>query len=1078
MSLNPEAQPRHSEEPDEAGSRETPDGGPLTPTEESAASPAARLIHEAVRLDVVLVVLVLILAAFLAAFPVRNSDFWLHLASGRRIASGHFTPGVDPFSFTTSGVYWANTAWLYDLFFYGITNLAGGPDAPQAGYVVVGLKAALVVLIGLVMMLTRRRGASLWAPATGTLIALLAMSPRLLMQPALLSMLFLAVTIYLLERPTQELGAKTPYRSARQYWLLPLLFILWVNVDEWFILGPITVALFLVGQLLQQVFAPIRTGEDAPEPGLSGKLVVLFLVSLGACLINPYHIHAFALPGQLSPNIPRELLGSDPYLRGFLTSIFDTRTFGASTGDAAMVATYLLIAMGIGSFVLTFGQGWRWWRLMVWGAFFFLAAYQARLIPFFAVVAAPIMALNMQDFASSRARNAARAGAAAILWSIGGRLVCCLTCLVLILLSWPGWLHGSLPDGRRQHQVALRLEPDASLASAARQVAQWQSAGKIAPDAHMFNWIPDLPNYFAWYQPNTEALKGFLDYRFNLFPKKTFTDYLETRRAFRESGDRGVASKELTELLNEYKIQYLALNWADNINLELQMAVQQWTDWKILHMEGNTVILQRVGPPANALITSVPRFDPNRLAFESETVKAPAAGPGKDPQPEDTLQVYVDGPPVRPQQTVSASEYLSYFDLIRKQWPAPYIASVEPLTWAGLAGNAAGGPIVSTGGAPLTLLFSSLRTMAVITGNMPFEVLVPGTALGPPGALLLGIRYARQAIALDPNHPQAYTQLAAAYNYLSKTQEDRWAQSASGQGATPRQDLRRIQLTTVLEQILKVRPDDKAAHQALSEIYSQLQYLDLAQEHRKVAAALFLGAGPEKNETLEAYRTRSENIAKQLQQVDDELNKRRNSFEVAAQNQPLLEKVRIAQNYGLGQRALQLMIEADISQFKEDEIQKILELMLSQGRAEEVLAQMREEFRRFMRMNYDWFKAQATAALGNYEEAYQALESAADSLESLCMQSALQLSSSQIMHGESKEVLIGQRALVELRRQQADFIALAGIMALEQGDIARARQQFIRAIGLGDGHAFIFESKPIATRYLELIDGAASTSPR
>jgi tetratricopeptide (TPR) repeat protein len=208
------------------------------------------------------------------------------------------------------------------------------------------------------------------------------------------------------------------------------------------------------------------------------------------------------------------------------------------------------------------------------------------------------------------------------------------------------------------------------------------------------------------------------------------------------------------------------------------------------------------------------------------------------------------------------------------------------------------------------------------------------------------------------------------------------------------------------------------------------------------------------------------------------LNKRRNSFEVAAQNQPLLEKVRIALGHGLGQRALQLMLEADISQFKEQEIQKILELMLSQGRAEEVLAQMREEFRRFLGMNYDWYKAQAAAALGNYEEAFHALESAADHLESICMQSALQLSSSQITHGDNPEVITGQRTLLELRRQQADFIALAGIIALEQGDVARARDQFIRAIGLGDGHAFIFESKPIATRYLELINGAASTSSR
>ncbi len=1081
MSLNRESSSQQSEEPNESGSREHPEGIPTGAGAIPSRSPAALLVKEAVRLDGLLVLLVLVLAGFLAAFPVRNSDFWMHLASGRLIASGQFTPGVDPFSFTTAGVYWANTAWLYDLFFYAVTKLAGGPDATAAGYVIVGIKAALVILIALVMVLTRRRGASLWAPAVCAVIALLAMSPRMILQPAQLSILFLGLTVYLLERPGREVqpgSALSAFPAATG--CCPPLFVLWVNLDEWFILGPATVALFLVGQLLQQVFAPIRTGEDAPEPGLPRKLGLVFLVSLAACLINPFHIHAFALPSQFSSNIPRELLGSDAYLRGFLISIFDTRTFGGSAGATAMWATYLLIVMGIASFVMTFSQGWRWWRLMVWGAFFFLGAYQSRLIPFFAVVAAPITALNFQDFARSLSRSDPLPGALAVVWSLGGRLVTCLACLALILLSWPGWLHGSLPDGRRQHQVGLRLEPDESLAGAARQMAEWQSAGKIAADAHTFNWIPDLPNYFAWYQPNTEALKGFLDYRFNLFPRNTFIDYLDIRRALVESGDRGVASDELNELLNKHKIQYLALNWSDPIGLQLLMAIQQWTEWKILLMEGNSVILQRTGPLAKTMTASVPRLDPNRQAFTLETVKAPASGPGRDPQPEEMVQVYIDGPPVRPQQTVSAFEYLAYFEAVRKQWPGPYIASIEPLAWAGLAGKAAGGPIISTGGAPITLLYSSLRTLAVISGQAPYEILAPNEESGPPGALLFSIRYARQAIALEPNQAQAYSHLGAAYNYVVRTQEDRWAPPNPNQGPSPRQDLRRIQLTTVLEQLLKIRPDDRTAHELLKDVYGQLKYYDLAQEHLKYAAALEAGAGPVGGETEDAFRTRMENKGKQLQAADEELNKRRNSFEVAAQNQPLVQKVRIALGHGLGQRALQLMTEADISQFKEEEIKLILQLMLSQGRAAEVLLQMQEEFRRFLHMDYDWFKAQAAAALGNYEEAYLALEKPRPDqiVENICIQSAVQLSSSQLVSGESPEVVRNQRNLAELRRQQADFVALAGIIALERGDIANAREKFTQALALGDGPAFNFESRPIAIRYLRFIDEAATTAPR
>src|SRR5262245_29460293 len=57
------------------------------PQPRAALLPAA-LARSRLRLDVALVALVLGLAFLLAAFPVRNSDFWLHLATGRLIAAG------------------------------------------------------------------------------------------------------------------------------------------------------------------------------------------------------------------------------------------------------------------------------------------------------------------------------------------------------------------------------------------------------------------------------------------------------------------------------------------------------------------------------------------------------------------------------------------------------------------------------------------------------------------------------------------------------------------------------------------------------------------------------------------------------------------------------------------------------------------------------------------------------------------------------------------------------------------------------------------------------------------------------
>src|SRR5262249_42082561 len=144
------------------------------------------------------------------------------------------------------------------------------------------------------------------------------------------------------------------------YWFLPPLFVLWVNLDGWFLLGPFTTALYLVGQILQQWLAPIRTGEEAPAPGQNRKLLVALLVGLVACLINPYHYHAFTLPAPFSSTSLVSVLEKDVFLRQFFFSPFWLEEGLAFNVPA--VAYYSLFVLGLGSFVLSVFAGWRWWR--------------------------------------------------------------------------------------------------------------------------------------------------------------------------------------------------------------------------------------------------------------------------------------------------------------------------------------------------------------------------------------------------------------------------------------------------------------------------------------------------------------------------------------------------------------------------------------------------------------------------------------------------------------------------------------------------------------------------------------------
>src|SRR5436190_22902906 len=231
-------------------------------------------------LDPVLLALLLVFAFLLASFAVANSDFWMHLATGRLIAQGEYQFGHDPFSYASEGP-WINQSWLFDWLLYGVYTLGGGTA-------LVVVKALVFVALIMLLFQIRRRDGSWLLPILVLALAALAMHTRLLLQPTILSYLLFAAMLWLL------FGEPGPAPTgARRLWWLPGLFALWVNVDSWFIVGPLTLALVLLGSWLQRLTG--GTSLHAPK-----QLAALLGVGLLACLLNPHHIRAFQLPYELA----------------------------------------------------------------------------------------------------------------------------------------------------------------------------------------------------------------------------------------------------------------------------------------------------------------------------------------------------------------------------------------------------------------------------------------------------------------------------------------------------------------------------------------------------------------------------------------------------------------------------------------------------------------------------------------------------------------------------------------------------------------------------------------------------------
>ncbi len=75
-----------------------------------------------------LLLLCLVLAFFLACFPISDPDIFFSLQVGKMVTSGEFPWGHDPFCFAAGeSAPWIHSGWLGDVVIYFLYEAGGGP---------------------------------------------------------------------------------------------------------------------------------------------------------------------------------------------------------------------------------------------------------------------------------------------------------------------------------------------------------------------------------------------------------------------------------------------------------------------------------------------------------------------------------------------------------------------------------------------------------------------------------------------------------------------------------------------------------------------------------------------------------------------------------------------------------------------------------------------------------------------------------------------------------------------------------------------------------------------------------------
>jgi hypothetical protein len=223
------------------------------------------------------------LAAAWASRPLSHDDLFGHLRAGEWMAAHRTVPTTDPFSFTRPGARWVTHEWLFSLLAWGLWLLAGYPGLIVTRVLVVlsigaavGWRMVAEAPVGEITAETRRSiswitallGLGVWAVAA-----------ELILRAALLSELFLTLTMILLTRFRQS-------GERRFLILLVVLFFLWGNIHSGVIFGLYVLGLFAVEGAFR---------EKRPRP----YLLTLAGAAL-ASLINPNGIEVWLYPFKLS----------------------------------------------------------------------------------------------------------------------------------------------------------------------------------------------------------------------------------------------------------------------------------------------------------------------------------------------------------------------------------------------------------------------------------------------------------------------------------------------------------------------------------------------------------------------------------------------------------------------------------------------------------------------------------------------------------------------------------------------------------------------------------------------------------
>jgi hypothetical protein len=352
--------------------------------------------------------------------------------------------------------------------------------------------------------------------------------------------------------------------------------------------------------------------------------------------------------------------------------------------------------------------------------------------------------------------------------------------------------------------------------------------------------------------------------------------------------------------------------------------------WNPCYLHGRIVIFARKDPQEKDHPGPMPKsLDLKDVAYGPEAEQAPPQGPEAVPEPRDEWKKWLEPPlPASPDKE-TAHQHDTRF--IAQGQRFRYKNSRD---WQAMVAAKTLGDALPIGPNPNILLTQSLgwsRTYddlfpagAFQPTRAPFErervALVAYQAYqtsqdsGPTESLYLGVRAARRALLTNPDDAEAYLMLAQAYSRLSQATRAGFLE----QPLQVLKDIRRTQYLAALQNCLRCGPNPRTAAEAHGQLFTefaQRKFLDVAVHHLRERLNNLRQVGPTPTESPTQFGQQFDQMSRALTNLEGQLERQLNDYEVRSANRPLLQKAQIALQNNLAEKALSILEQADANEF-------------------------------------------------------------------------------------------------------------------------------------------------------------------